>query len=77
MIQLAAVLLLPMVFGINGIWCAVAVAEAVTLVITITFLVKNKKNTDIKQNKPEYVIFNYHALRHFYIALFTMFLSSG
>jgi hypothetical protein len=42
-IQLAAVLLLPMVFGINGIWCAVAVAEAVTLVITITFLIKNKK----------------------------------
>jgi Na+-driven multidrug efflux pump len=42
-IQLAAVLLLPMVFDINGIWCAVAVAEAVTLVITITFLVKNKK----------------------------------
>lgn len=42
-IQLAAVLMLPMVFGINGIWCAVAVAEAVTLVITITFLIKNKK----------------------------------
>ena len=42
-IQLAAVLMLPIVFDINGIWCAVAVAEAVTLVITITFLVKNKK----------------------------------
>lgn len=42
-IQLAAVILLPMAFGINGIWCAVAVAEAVTLVITVTFLVKNKK----------------------------------
>ena len=42
-IQLAAVLILPIVFGINGIWCAVAVAEAVTLVITIIFLIKNKK----------------------------------
>ena len=49
MIQLAAVLMLPMVFGINGIWCAVAVAEAVTLVITITFLIKNK---NVPKPKP-------------------------
>lgn len=42
-IQLIAVIVLPMIFGINGIWCAVAVAEAVTLVITVTFFIKNKK----------------------------------
>lgn len=33
-IQVAAVLLLPIVLGINGIWLAVAAAEAVTLLVT-------------------------------------------
>lgn len=41
--QLAAVLLLPLLFGINGIWSAVAVAELLTLGLTVTFFVRNRK----------------------------------
>lgn len=42
--QIAAVCLLPLLFGIDGIWLAVTAAEAMTLVVTITFFVckKNK-----------------------------------
>lgn len=41
--QLLAVLLLPLLLGINGIWSAVAVAELLTLVLTITFFVTNRR----------------------------------
>lgn len=41
--QVAAVILLPMILGINGIWLSVAVAESLTLVLTVVFLVTNKK----------------------------------
>lgn len=41
--QLAAVLLLPLLLGINGIWSAVAVAELLTLGLTVTFFVRNRK----------------------------------
>lgn len=41
--QVAAVILLPMLFGINGIWLSVAVAESLTLVLTIVFLLTNRK----------------------------------
>ena len=42
--QVAAVLILPMILGMNGIWFAVIVAELLTLVITVTFfLLKRKK----------------------------------
>ena len=41
--QLAAVLLLPLLLGINGIWSAVAVAELLTLGLTVTFFVINRK----------------------------------
>ena len=40
---LAAVLLLPLLLGINGIWSAVAVAELLTLGLTVTFFVRNRK----------------------------------
>ncbi len=42
-IQLAALMLLPVFFGINGIWSAITVAEIITLIITIAFLLKNKR----------------------------------
>lgn len=42
-IQLAAVILLPILFGINGIWLSVAVAEGITLILTAVFLLTNKK----------------------------------
>ncbi len=41
--QVAVVLTLPLVLGIDGIWLAVAVAEALTLAITVWFLVNRKK----------------------------------
>ena len=41
--QLDAVLLLPLLLGINGIWSAVAVAELLTLGLTVTFFVRNRK----------------------------------
>ena len=41
--QLFAVLLLPVFFDINGIWSAVALAELLTLTLTVTFFVRNRK----------------------------------
>lgn len=41
--QLAAVLLLPLLLSINGIWSAVAVAELLTLGLTVTFFVRSRK----------------------------------
>ncbi len=39
----AAVCLLPFLFGIDGIWLAVTAAEAMTLLITVTFFIRNQK----------------------------------
>lgn len=41
--QLSAVLLLPMILGINGIWSSVAAAELLTLCVTITFFIRKRK----------------------------------
>ena len=42
--QIGAVFILPIVFGgINGIWSSVTVAELLTLCITITFFVRQRK----------------------------------
>lgn len=40
--QIIMVLTLPIFFGINGIWSAISVAEALTLIITVTFFVRQK-----------------------------------
>lgn len=42
-IQIIAVLLLPVWFGIDGIWCAVTVAEILTLFVTVGFLLWGRK----------------------------------
>lgn len=42
-VQTAAVLILPVLLGINGIWLAMAVAEGITLVLTVILLIKNRK----------------------------------
>ncbi|MCM1286153.1 MAG: MATE family efflux transporter [Acetobacter sp.] len=42
-IQVIAVIILPKFFGINGIWCAMAVSESVTLLVSFGFLISNKK----------------------------------
>lgn len=41
--QIIAVLTLPLVFGLNGIWMAIVVAEIMALAVTIMLLIANKK----------------------------------
>lgn len=41
--QIAAILILPAIFGINGIWFAVAMAELLTLCFTATFFITQRK----------------------------------
>lgn len=41
--QIAAVLILPLLFGIDGIWLSITAAELAALAVTIFFLIKNKK----------------------------------
>ena len=41
--QVAAVTLLPILFGINGIWSSISVAELLTLCVTVTFFLTQKK----------------------------------
>ncbi len=42
-LQIAAIMLLPLLFGINGIWIALTVAEALTLIVTIALLAAKRK----------------------------------
>ena len=42
--QVAMILILPLIFGLNGIWLAVVVAETLALIVSIIFLVYNRKN---------------------------------
>lgn len=42
-LQVAAVMILPIFLGINGIWLAITAAECATLILTIIFFVTNKK----------------------------------
>lgn len=41
--QVIMIFLLPLIWGINGIWLAVTIAELLSLFVCIMFLVKNKK----------------------------------
>lgn len=41
--QIAAIFILPSIFGLNGIWLAVVVAEVLALIVSIIFLVRNRK----------------------------------
>lgn len=41
--QVASVLILPLFFGINGIWGAIVVSELITLVLSIGFLISTRK----------------------------------
>lgn len=41
--QIVAVLVLPLIFKLNGIWMAIVVAELLALVVTIILLIINKK----------------------------------
>lgn len=41
--QVAAVLLFPIIFGIDGIWISIVVAEVMSVIITVIFLVLKRK----------------------------------
>lgn len=41
--QVVAVIVLPLIFELDGIWLSVVVAEAVSAIITVLFLMKNKR----------------------------------
>ncbi len=41
--QIAMIFILPAILGINGIWLAVVVAEILALIVSITFLMLNRK----------------------------------
>ena len=41
--QVVCVFALPALFGLDGIWFAVSVAEVLCLVVTVVFVFKNKK----------------------------------
>jgi len=41
--QIAAVLLLPLIFGIDGIWYSIVVAEALPVILSAFFLVLKRK----------------------------------
>ena len=41
--QVAAVLLLPMIWKLDGIWLSIVVAEVMSLAVTIAFLIKKQK----------------------------------
>ena len=42
--QIAAVMLLPIFFGINGIWISVVVAELMAFTVTLIFILANRKH---------------------------------
>jgi hypothetical protein len=42
--ELLAVLILPLIWGINGIWCAVAVAEIAAFFVSWILLLSQNKN---------------------------------
>ena len=41
--QIAMIFILPLIWGLNGIWIAVVFAEVLALIVSITFLVVNRK----------------------------------
>jgi len=40
--QTIAVLILPLIFGLDGIWFAIVAAEALSLIVSSIFIIKNK-----------------------------------
>lgn len=41
--QIASVLILPLIFGIDGIWASIVVAEVMSVIITIILIIKMRK----------------------------------
>ena len=41
--QVATILVLPLIFGLKGIWFSMVVADVLACIVTITFLIKFRK----------------------------------
>ena len=41
--QVVAVLIFPIIWGVNGIWFSVVGAEVMSVLVALTFLILNKK----------------------------------
>lgn len=41
--QIAAVLILPLIWKLDGVWAAIVVAEMLAVIVTVVFLITNKK----------------------------------
>lgn len=41
--QIAAVIILPLIFGLDGIWYSIVVAEVVSVIVTVIFLIAKRK----------------------------------
>lgn len=41
--QVATILIIPLIWGLNGIWFAVVIAELLALIVSIIFLIVNRK----------------------------------
>ena len=41
--QIAMIYILPLIWGINGLWLAVVFAEILALIVSVTFFIKNRK----------------------------------
>ena len=41
--ECASVMILPLILGLNGIWCSIVVAEFMAVVVTLIFLVVKRK----------------------------------
>ena len=41
--QIAAVMILPLIIGINGIWLAIVAAEALAIIVSAAFFIAKKK----------------------------------
>lgn len=48
---LPAVLILPKIFGLKGVWLATPVADAITVVVTAIFLIKDIKSNNIDETE--------------------------
>ncbi|MDY0163839.1 MATE family efflux transporter [Desulfobotulus sp.] len=55
--QLGAVLLLPMIWGIDGIWISIVVAEVMAVVFTLVFLIAKRKKYHYSAKGASYMNF--------------------
>ena len=56
MFQCVSVIVLPIFFGLNGVWAAIIVAELASLALTIVFLVTNARKYGYGKTSEEVAV---------------------